>query len=105
MEQRHNWAKMTFTRSCSNYSQKALFIPKVETRSKSVVTMTELTTSTNGQSLHLRRTSLLTPCSFLGPRMIYTSGVITSLTESQTLEQPQDNKQLRLRRDWYHLWQ
>ena len=57
-----------------------------------MVTMTELTTSTNGQSLHLRRTSLLTPCRFLRPRMIYTSGVITSLTESQTLKQFQDNK-------------
>ncbi|KAI0045928.1 sphingolipid C9-methyltransferase [Auriscalpium vulgare] len=29
---------------------------------------------------------------FLGPRMIYTSGVMTSLTEPQTLEQLQDNK-------------
>ena len=29
---------------------------------------------------------------FLGPRMIYTSGIVTSLTEPQTLEQLQDNK-------------
>jgi sphingolipid C9-methyltransferase len=29
---------------------------------------------------------------FLGPRMVYTSGIMTSLTEPQTLEQLQDNK-------------
>ena len=29
---------------------------------------------------------------FLGPRMIYTSGIRTSLTEPQNLEQLQDNK-------------
>jgi sphingolipid C9-methyltransferase len=29
---------------------------------------------------------------FLGPRMIYTSGIVTSLTEPQSLEQLQDNK-------------
>ena len=31
-------------------------------------------------------------CRFLGPRMVYTSGIMTSLTEPQTLEQLQDNK-------------
>ena len=29
---------------------------------------------------------------FLGPRMVYTSGIMTSLTEPQSLEQLQDNK-------------
>ena len=57
-----------------------------------MVTMTEVTTSTNGQSTSPLSASLLTPCRFLGPRMIYTSGVITSLAEAQTLEQLQDNK-------------
>ncbi len=29
---------------------------------------------------------------FLGPRMIYTSGVVTDITKQDTLEQLQDNK-------------
>ena len=29
---------------------------------------------------------------FLGPRMVYTSGVITDLTKEESLEQLQDNK-------------
>lgn len=33
-----------------------------------------------------------TPLRFLGPRMIYTSGIVTDLDREQTLEELQDNK-------------
>jgi sphingolipid C9-methyltransferase len=52
------------------------------------------TTSTNGSYRPLMYDSLMhiLSCRFLGPRMVYTSGIMTSLTEPQTLEQLQDNK-------------
>lgn len=34
----------------------------------------------------------LTALRFLGPRMIYTSGIITDITREETLEELQDNK-------------
>jgi cyclopropane fatty-acyl-phospholipid synthase-like methyltransferase len=34
----------------------------------------------------------LTPCRFLGPRMVYTSGIVLDLSREETLEELQDNK-------------
>lgn len=31
-------------------------------------------------------------CRFLGPRMIYTSGIVTDINREETLEELQDNK-------------
>lgn len=54
------------------------------------------TTSTNGLYYLILRIQLhnnhFLIVRFLGPRMVYTSGIVTSLTEPQTLEQLQDNK-------------
>lgn len=53
-----------------------------------------VTTSTNGSSCYVScpRSSLTRPNRFLGPRMIYTSGIILNPDIEESLEQLQDNK-------------
>jgi cyclopropane fatty-acyl-phospholipid synthase-like methyltransferase len=56
--------------------------------------MTEATTFTNGESSSFCHfLYLMTPhLRFLGPRMIYTCGIVLDLEKEETLEQLQDNK-------------
>ena len=58
-----------------------------------MTTMTEAMTSTAGKYAIMFTLSQFSCCNrFLGPRMIYTSGVVTDLTREETLEELQDNK-------------
>ncbi|KAJ7801046.1 hypothetical protein B0H14DRAFT_2615659 [Mycena olivaceomarginata] len=83
LEQRHDWAKFTFTQELFRYVFMD-FIPELIVHSKnqdeeqSVIT----TTSTHGLNVHR----------FLGLRMIYTSGVVLSPDTFESLETLQGNK-------------
>ncbi|KAI6004368.1 sphingolipid C9-methyltransferase [Pisolithus orientalis] len=82
MEQRHDWAKMVFTPELFKYVFMNL-LPEVIVHSQSQDEEQVRGHYDRGDDFYEW---------FLGPRMIYTSGVITSTTEPQTLEQLQDNK-------------
>lgn len=120
MEQRHDWSKFIFTMELFKYVFCNL-IPDVirhteEQDTEQVrdhydrtcpphcsawlilirVNLQEATTFTNG-SLDLPvaipiRAFLTATDRFLGPRMIYTSGIINDLEREETLEELQDNK-------------
>ncbi|TFY73780.1 hypothetical protein EWM64_g10232 [Hericium alpestre] len=82
LEARHDWAKFTFTPELFKYVFMN-FIPEVIVHSQSQDEEQVRGHYDRGDDFYEW---------FLGPRMVYTSGVVTSLTEPQTLEQLQDNK-------------
>jgi len=82
MEQRHDWAKMTFTPELFKYVLTE-FLPEVIVHSKSQDEEQVRDHYDRGDDFYEW---------FLGPRMIYTSGIVNSLTTAESLEQLQDNK-------------
>jgi len=82
LEARHDWAKMVFTPELFKYVLTRL-IPEVIVHSESQDEEQVRGHYDRGDDFYEW---------FLGPRMVYTSGIMTSLTEPQTLEQLQDNK-------------
>ncbi|TCD66874.1 hypothetical protein EIP91_000772 [Steccherinum ochraceum] len=82
MEQRHDWSKMIFTWELFKYVL-FTFIPEV-------IQHTEQQDSEQVRDHYDRGDDFYGW--FLGPRMIYTSGVVTDLTREETLEELQDNK-------------
>ncbi|KAG9311310.1 sphingolipid C9-methyltransferase [Chiua virens] len=82
MEQRHDWAKMVFTPELFKYVFMNL-LPEVIVHSQSQDEEQVRDHYDRGDDFYAW---------FLGPRMIYTSGVVTTLEASESLEQLQDNK-------------
>lgn len=82
MEQRHDWAKMTFTWTLFKYVFTVL-VPDVIMHAKSQDEEQVRGHYDRGDDFYEW---------FLGPRMVYTSGVVLSLTEEESLEELQDNK-------------
>jgi len=82
MEQRHDWAKMVMTPELFKYVFMNL-IPEVVVHSQSQDEEQVRDHYDRGDDFYSW---------FLGPRMIYTSGVVTDLTREETLEELQDNK-------------
>ncbi|CCM06986.1 uncharacterized protein FIBRA_09301 [Fibroporia radiculosa] len=82
MEQRHDWAKMTFTWELFKY----VFFTLVP----DVIRHTEAQDEEQVRDHYDRGDDFYGW--FLGPRMIYTSGVVRSLETEESLEQLQDNK-------------
>jgi len=82
MEQRHDWAKMTFTMELFKYVFTVL-IPEVVVHSQSQDEEQVRGHYDRGDDFYEW---------FLGPRMIYTSGVVLNPEVEETLEQLQDNK-------------
>ncbi|KIP05873.1 hypothetical protein PHLGIDRAFT_107617 [Phlebiopsis gigantea 11061_1 CR5-6] len=82
MEQRHDWAKMVFTLELFKYVFFTL-IPDVIRHTENQDTDQVREHYDRGDDFYEW---------FLGPRMVYTSGVITDLTVEESLEQLQDNK-------------
>ncbi|TFY67625.1 hypothetical protein EVG20_g3867 [Dentipellis fragilis] len=82
MEARHDWAKMVFTPELFRYVFMN-FIPEVIVHSQQQDEEQVRDHYDRGDDFYEW---------FLGPRMIYTSGIVTTLDEPQTLEQLQDNK-------------
>ncbi|KAJ3484290.1 hypothetical protein NLI96_g5741 [Meripilus lineatus] len=82
LEQRHDWAKMVMTPELFKYVLFTL-IPEV-------IKHTEEQDSEQVRDHYDRGDDFYGW--FLGPRMIYTSGVVTDLTREETLEELQDNK-------------
>jgi hypothetical protein len=83
--------------SCSDMffwisSQNLSCTRKARMKNKSVIIMTEATTSTHGKLRPVVATYQLNVRRFLGPRMIYTSGVVLSPDTFESLETIQDNK-------------
>ncbi|KZP27684.1 cyclopropane fatty acid synthase domain-containing protein [Athelia psychrophila] len=82
MEERHDWAKMTFTPELFKYVFMNL-IPDVINHSSHQDEDQVREHYDRGDDFYEW---------FLGPRMIYTSGVVTDITREETLEELQDNK-------------
>ncbi|KDQ23374.1 hypothetical protein PLEOSDRAFT_171277 [Pleurotus ostreatus PC15] len=82
MEQRHDWAKMTFTWELFKYVF-MVFIPEVVIHSQHQDEDQVRTTYDRGNDFYGW---------FLGPRMVYTSGIVLDNTIEESLEQLQDNK-------------
>ncbi|KII85568.1 hypothetical protein PLICRDRAFT_116276 [Plicaturopsis crispa FD-325 SS-3] len=82
LEQRHDWAKMIFTPELFKYVF-TRFIPEVIVHSQSQDEEQVRGHYDRGDDFYEW---------FLGPRMIYTSGVISDITREETLEELQDNK-------------
>ncbi|OBZ77976.1 putative fatty acid methyltransferase [Grifola frondosa] len=82
LEQRHDWAKMIFTPELFKYVLTQM-LPEVIKHSKSQDEEQVRDHYDRGDDFYSW---------FLGPRMVYTSGIVTSLTEEESLEQLQDNK-------------
>ncbi|KZP23313.1 cyclopropane fatty acid synthase domain-containing protein, partial [Athelia psychrophila] len=82
MEQRHDWAKMTFTPELFKYVFLHL-IPDVINHSAAQDEDQVRDHYDRGDDFYSW---------FLGPRMVYTSGVVTDITREETLEELQDNK-------------
>lgn len=82
MEERHDWAKMTFTPELFKYVFLNL-IPDVINHSATQDEEQVRDHYDRGDDFYEW---------FLGPRMIYTSGVVTDITREETLEELQDNK-------------
>ncbi|KAL4245947.1 sphingolipid C(9)-methyltransferase [Abortiporus biennis] len=82
LEQRHDWSKMVFTPELFKY---VLFnlIPDVIRHTEEQDTEQVRDHYDRGDDFYEW---------FLGPRMIYTSGIVTDLTRMETLEELQDNK-------------
>lgn len=99
MEQRHDWAKMVFTLELFKY----VFFNLIP----DVIRHTENQDTEQVRDHYDREHRTFGACShakhihvggddfyewFLGPRMVYTSGIITDITVEESLEQLQDNK-------------
>ncbi|KAH9829043.1 sphingolipid C9-methyltransferase [Rhodofomes roseus] len=82
MEQRHDWAKMVFTPELFKHVF-LKFIPDVLYHERSQDEEQVRGHYDRGDDFYEW---------FLGPRMVYTSGIIGSLEEEETLEKLQDNK-------------
>ncbi|KAF8955393.1 sphingolipid C9-methyltransferase [Flammula alnicola] len=82
MEQRHDWAKMNFTLELFKYVFTVL-VPEVVVHSQSQDEEQVRGHYDRGDDFYEW---------FLGPRMIYTSGVVLNPDVEETLEQLQDNK-------------
>ncbi|KAJ2923441.1 hypothetical protein H1R20_g13653, partial [Candolleomyces eurysporus] len=82
LEARHDWAKFNFTFELFKYVF-TVFIPEVIVHSQSQDENQVRDNYDRGNDFYEW---------FLGPRMIYTSGVILKPDEEETLEQLQDNK-------------
>ncbi|OCH85321.1 sphingolipid C9-methyltransferase [Obba rivulosa] len=82
MEQRHDWAKMVFTPELFKYVFTQL-VPEVIVHSKSQDEEQVRGHYDRGDDFYEW---------FLGPRMVYTSGIVKDLTVEESLEQLQDNK-------------
>ncbi|KAF9044407.1 sphingolipid C9-methyltransferase [Panaeolus papilionaceus] len=82
MEQRHDWAKMSFTFELFKYVF-CTFIPEVIVHSQAQDENQIRDNYDRGNDFYEW---------FLGPRMIYTSGIILDNTIEESLEQLQDNK-------------
>ncbi|TDL20242.1 cyclopropane fatty acid synthase domain-containing protein [Rickenella mellea] len=82
MEQRHDWAKFTFTPELFKYVFTSL-IPEVIVHSKSQDEEQVRDHYDRGDDFYEW---------FLGPRMVYTSGVVLDNSRTETLEELQDNK-------------
>jgi len=82
MEQRHDWAKMCFTWELFKYVF-TVFIPSVVIHSQSQDEEQVRGHYDRGDDFYEW---------FLGPRMVYTSGIILNPDVEETLEQLQDNK-------------
>ncbi|KAH8987786.1 sphingolipid C9-methyltransferase [Lactarius akahatsu] len=82
LEARHDWSKMVFTPELFKFVFTQM-IPEIIVHSQSQDEEQVRGHYDRGDDFYEW---------FLGPRMIYTSGIVTSLTEPQTLEQLQDNK-------------
>ncbi|KAG6866149.1 hypothetical protein C0991_008102 [Blastosporella zonata] len=82
LEQRHDWARMTFTPELFKYVFTVL-IPEVINHSQDQDQEQVRGHYDRGDDFYEW---------FLGPRMIYTSGIVTDPTVEQSLEQLQDNK-------------
>ncbi|KAI0676291.1 sphingolipid C9-methyltransferase [Trametes maxima] len=82
MEARHDWAKMVFTPELFKYVLTQM-LPEVLFHTKSQDEEQIRENYDRGDDFYEW---------FLGPRMIYTSGIVTDLTREETLEELQDNK-------------
>ncbi|KIM43659.1 hypothetical protein M413DRAFT_443564 [Hebeloma cylindrosporum] len=82
LEQRHDWAKMNFTLELFKYVF-TVFLPEVIVHSQSQDEEQVRGHYDRGDDFYEW---------FLGPRMIYTSGVVLDLDVEESLEQLQDNK-------------
>ncbi|CAK7896757.1 sphingolipid C9-methyltransferase [[Candida] anglica] len=82
MEYRHDWANFRFTLSLFRFFVFGL-IPEVIMHSKSQDEEQVRDHYDRGDDFYTW---------FLGPRMIYTSGVVSDITREETLEELQDNK-------------
>ncbi|KAF8193018.1 sphingolipid C9-methyltransferase [Pholiota molesta] len=82
LEQRHDWAKMNFTLEMFKYVFTVL-IPEVVVHSQSQDEEQVRGHYDRGDDFYEW---------FLGPRMIYTSGVVLDINKTETLEELQDNK-------------
>ncbi|KAI0748862.1 sphingolipid C9-methyltransferase [Fomes fomentarius] len=82
LETRHDWAKMVFTPELFKYVLTQM-LPEVIMHSKSQDEEQVRDHYDRGDDFYEW---------FLGPRMIYTSGIVLDLTTEETLEQLQDNK-------------
>jgi len=82
LEQRHDWAKMNFTFELFKYVF-TIFLPEVIVHSQSQDEEQVRGHYDRGDDFYGW---------FLGPRMIYTSGVVLDLNVEESLEQLQDNK-------------
>jgi len=82
MEQRHDWAKMCFTWELFKYVF-TVFVPSVVIHSQSQDEEQVRGHYDRGDDFYEW---------FLGPRMIYTSGIVLNPDIEETLEQLQDNK-------------
>ncbi|KAH9914180.1 sphingolipid C9-methyltransferase [Epithele typhae] len=82
MEARHDWAKMVMTPELFKYLFTQM-LPEVIMHSKSQDEEQVRDHYDRGDDFYEW---------FLGPRMIYTSGVVLDITREETLEQLQDNK-------------
>ncbi|KAI1798480.1 sphingolipid C9-methyltransferase [Ganoderma leucocontextum] len=82
LESRHDWAKMVFTPELFKYVF-TQFLPEVIMHSKSQDEEQVRDHYDRGDDFYEW---------FLGPRMIYTSGIVRDLTIEESLEQLQDNK-------------
>ncbi|CAL1710701.1 unnamed protein product [Somion occarium] len=82
MEQRHDWSKLVFTPELFKY----VFFNLIP----DVIRHTETQDEEQVRDHYDRGDDFYEW--FLGPRMIYTSGIVTDITREETLEELQDNK-------------
>ncbi|KAL1944877.1 hypothetical protein VTO73DRAFT_2497 [Trametes versicolor] len=82
MEARHDWSKMVFTPKLFKYVFTQM-LPEVIFHTQNQDEEQVRDTYDRGDDFYEW---------FLGPRMIYTSGIVTDITREETLEELQDNK-------------